>query len=120
MKTLLANKLPPHRVRALRPTVAKKVASPSLWGLMKPYVGMDKSYTYTVKLQPAEEGGYVVTVPALPGCHTQGETYEEALANAGEAIQGFIEFLQKTGRPVPVESDHPRKLHLQVKVPVPA
>jgi antitoxin HicB len=79
---------------------------------------MDKRYAYTIELQPAEEGGFVVTVPALPGCHTQGDTYEEALANAEEAIQGFIEFLQKTGRPVPVENKHPRKLHLQVKVPV--
>jgi antitoxin HicB len=74
---------------------------------------MEKRYTYTIKVLPAEEGGYVVIVPALPGCHTQGETYEEALANAEEAIQGFIEFLQKTGRPVPVENERPRKLHLQ-------
>ncbi|MFI5357746.1 MAG: type II toxin-antitoxin system HicB family antitoxin [Opitutales bacterium] len=63
---------------------------------------MDKRYTYTVNIEPADEGGYVVTVPALPGCHTQGETFEEALANAEEAIQGFVEFLQKSGRPVPV------------------
>jgi antitoxin HicB len=78
---------------------------------------MDKRYAYTINLHPAEEGGYVVTVPALPGCHTQGETFEDALANAEEAIQGFIEFLQKTGRPIPVESNHPRIVHLQVKVP---
>jgi predicted RNase H-like HicB family nuclease len=79
---------------------------------------MDKRYTHTINLHPAEEGGYVVTVPALPGCHTHGRNHEEALENAEEAIQGFIEFLQKLGRPVPLEKKHPRKLHLQVKVPV--
>ena len=77
---------------------------------------MDKRYAYTIELHPAEEGGYVVTVPALPGCHTQGDTYDEALTHAEEAIQGFIEFLQKTGRPVPVENEHPSKLRLGVKV----
>lgn len=79
---------------------------------------MDKRYTCTVRIEPAEEGGYIVTVPALPGCHTQGETYEEALANAEEAIQGFIEFLRKSGRPVPVENTVHRELHLQVRLPV--
>lgn len=78
---------------------------------------MDKRYTYAIKLETAEEGGYVVTVPALPGCHTQGETYDEAIANAEEAIQGFVELLQKQGRPIPVEKDHPRQLHLQIRVP---
>jgi hypothetical protein len=35
-------------------------------------------YEYTVIFEPAEEGGYVVTVPALPGLHTEGDTFEEA------------------------------------------
>jgi len=38
-----------------------------------------KTLTYTVRIEPAEEGGYNVFVPALPGCHTQAETYEEAV-----------------------------------------
>ncbi len=42
---------------------------------------------YTILLIPdLEEGGYVVDVPALPGCHTQGDTLEEAIANARDAI----------------------------------
>ena len=46
---------------------------------------------YTVVLEPDEEGqGYTVRVPALPGCVTEGRTREEALANAREAITGFI------------------------------
>lgn len=78
---------------------------------------MERCYTYTVKMEAAEEGGYVVTVPALPGCHTQGRTYEEAVTNAQEAIHGFIEFLQKVGRPVPVETRHPQEMRLQVRIP---
>jgi hypothetical protein len=34
-----------------------------------------KTLTYTIHLEPAEEGGYTVTVPALPGCVTEGDTY---------------------------------------------
>lgn len=54
-----------------------------------------KRCAYTVHIEPAEGGGYVVTVPALPGCVTQGETYAEAVAMAQEVIEGFIEALTK-------------------------
>ena len=50
----------------------------------------NEEYTYTVLFEPAEEGGYVVTVPALPGCVTQGETLEEAREMATDAILGYI------------------------------
>lgn len=61
---------------------------------------------YTVVLEPDEEGrGYTVRVPALPGCVTEGSTREEALANAREAISGFIEGLKKAGEPVPEEKE---------------
>jgi Uncharacterized conserved protein len=46
-------------------------------------------------------GGYTVIVPALPGCITQGETIEEALERAQEAIEGFIEALRIIGEPIP-------------------
>lgn len=63
---------------------------------------------YTVVLVPDPEmGGYSVDVPALPGCFTQGDTLEEALANAREAILCHIEGLEKDGEPVPVETEHP-------------
>jgi predicted RNase H-like HicB family nuclease len=59
---------------------------------------------YTVVLEPDEEGqGFTVRVPALPGCVTEGRTRKEALANAREAIAGFIEALEKAGEPVPEE-----------------
>ncbi len=50
---------------------------------------------FYVKLDVATEGGYVVTVPALDGCITQGDTTEEALENAKEAIQCYLEGLEK-------------------------
>ena len=60
---------------------------------------------YTVILDADEEGqGYTITVPALPGCISEGATRSEALANIREAIIGFIEGLEKAGEPVPVES----------------
>ncbi|PMB23194.1 HicB family protein [Fischerella thermalis CCMEE 5205] len=42
-------------------------------------------------IHPAEEGGYWVEVPALPGCITEGDTMEEALANLKDAIEGWLE-----------------------------
>ncbi|MEW6572578.1 MAG: type II toxin-antitoxin system HicB family antitoxin [Bacillota bacterium] len=49
-----------------------------------------------------EEGkGYVVTVPSLPGCFTQGDTKEEALERVKEAIQGYLETLKQEGLPLP-------------------
>lgn len=62
-----------------------------------------KILIYTIRLEPMEEGGYLVTVPALPGCCTQGETYEEALAMAEDAINLWVETLAKNGEPIPEE-----------------
>ena len=56
---------------------------------------------YLVYIEPAEEGGYIVSCPGLPGCVTQGETEEEALAMIKDAIQGYLESLRKHGEPIP-------------------
>ena len=56
---------------------------------------------YLVYIQPAEEGGYAVSCPALPGCVTQGESIDEALEMIREAIEGYIESLRAHGDPVP-------------------
>jgi len=53
---------------------------------------------FNVILTPAEEGGYIVTVPALEGCVTQGETEKEALKNAKEAIICYLEGLEKVNQ----------------------
>jgi len=63
---------------------------------------MGKHY-YTVILEHEEEGGYHAFCPALKGCHTQGDTVEEALANVREAIEAYLESLQKHGEAAPVE-----------------
>jgi len=54
-----------------------------------------KEYTYTVLFEPAEEGGYVVTCPALPGLVTEGDTLEEARNMAKDAILAYLESLKK-------------------------
>jgi len=54
-------------------------------------------------LERHEEGGYTVTVPSLPGCITQGATWDEALVNGREAIAGYLEVLRDLGKPIPVE-----------------
>ena len=56
---------------------------------------------YEVVLMTEEEGGFSVTVPALPGCTSQGETREEALSMIREAIEVYIESLVAHGDPIP-------------------
>lgn len=56
---------------------------------------------FDVVYEKAPEGGYVVFVPALPGCHTQGETIEEASKNIKEAIELYVESLIGDDEPIP-------------------
>jgi antitoxin HicB len=67
---------------------------------------------FTILIERKEEGSYTVTVPSLPGCITQGDTWEEALVNAREAIAGHIEALKALGKPIPLE------IPVEVKVEV--
>jgi predicted RNase H-like HicB family nuclease len=53
---------------------------------------------YTVILEPKAEGGFHVWCPALKGCHSQGDTKEEALANIQEAMTLYLESLQDEGK----------------------
>ena len=64
-------------------------------------------YHFTVVLEPDREEPerYNVRVPALPGCLTYGESLEDALANAQEAITGYVESLIADGSPVPFETN---------------
>ena len=59
---------------------------------------------YKAILDPQEEGGYTVTVPSLPGCISEGDTFEEAIANIKDAMALYIESLAAEGRPIPRES----------------
>jgi predicted RNase H-like HicB family nuclease len=46
---------------------------------------------FNIIIEPGEDGWFVVTVPGLPGCITQGKTIEEATDNAKEAIEAYLE-----------------------------
>ncbi len=60
---------------------------------------------YSVVVHEAQEGGYWVEVPALPGCASQGETVEEALDNVTDAIKLYLEVLQEDGAPIPKDEE---------------
>jgi len=62
---------------------------------------MQAKMKYRIVLEPQEEGGYTVYVPALPGCLSQGETTEEAMANIKEAIIVYLESLRDRGIALP-------------------
>lgn len=59
----------------------------------------------TVLIPDAEEGGYTVRVPKLPGCTTEGDTLDEALENARDAIRLYLEDLEACGEPIPAEDE---------------
>ena len=64
----------------------------------------------TVVLEPEADGGYSVVCPAIPGCVSQGDSLDDALANSREAIVGCLAVGRKHGLPEPVERlDTPRE-----------
>ena len=75
---------------------------------------MDMVRTYTIVVEPEETGGYLVTVPALPGCFTQGRTLEECRERAAEAIEVHIAGLRGDGEPIPEEVGTPQLLTVTV------
>ena len=60
---------------------------------------------YKVLLHKAEEGGFTVTVPALPGCITEGDNLDEALKRAKEVIELYVEELKSRGEEIPDDSE---------------
>jgi len=56
-----------------------------------------------VIIYPGEDGYWVAECPSLPGCISQGRTKEEAIANIGEAIRGYVKALEQDDLPVPEE-----------------
>ena len=76
-------------------------------------------HRYTVLFEPAE-GGYVVTVPALPGLITEGDTLDEAREMVRDAIRGYLESLKQDGLPAPDDirlSADPVKEEVAVALP---
>lgn len=70
-------------------------------------------YSYTVLFEPAEEGGFIVTCPALPVLVTEGDTLEEARAMAQDAIRAYLESLRMDHLPIPSD-----KMPVKEEVPV--
>ena len=70
--------------------------------------------TYTIVVEPEETGGYMVSVPALPGCFTHGNSIDECQERAAEAIAVHIAGLQADGEPIPEEVGTPRLLTVTV------
>ena len=63
----------------------------------------EKILEYTVIFEPAQEGGYVASVPVLPGCVTQGDTFEESVVMVKDAIELYLDTLAETGEDIPKE-----------------
>ncbi len=60
-------------------------------------------YNYTVLLEKESDGGYHAFCPILKGCHSQGDTFEEAIENITEAIELYLESLMADNQPIPKE-----------------
>ena len=58
---------------------------------------------YVIVIHAAEEGGYWAEFPALPGCYTQGETVEEVLSRAPDAVGSHLDALREDGQEIPAD-----------------
>ncbi len=75
-------------------------------------------YHYAILLRSdPEQGGYWATVPALPGCRSQGDTLEEAIGNAREAIHLYINTLISEGEPIPEEDAGAQAVTIDIEAP---
>ena len=76
-----------------------------------------REYAFTAVFEPAEEGGYVVTFPAIPSLATQGESLDDARAMAADCLRCYLEGRFKDGLPLPQsEQDHTGAILSQIKV----
>ena len=71
---------------------------------------------FHIRFQEAEEGGYIVSIPEMPGCVTQAETFEEGLAMVQDALEGLLQVARDHGDPIPEQF---RDLLLDVTSPLP-
>lgn len=83
---------------------------------------MSKIYKLPLIMSPQPEGGYVVTCPLLPELITEGDTANEAVINANDALEVIIEAYKKLGKPIPVtlfpeQADTPLWLETILTVP---
>jgi len=78
---------------------------------------VEKVLRYNAIFEPAEEGGFVVTVPKLPGLVTEGDTFEEAMEMAKDAIKGYVEVLQEQKEEIPDPDDKSITALIDVTLP---
>jgi len=78
---------------------------------------MEKRLTYNVQIERDEDGKYVVSVPALPGCLTQGRTFDEALKMAQDDIIGFVDVLVSRGKDIPIERSRTSPFSVSIMFP---
>ncbi len=74
---------------------------------------------YTVLLHHDDSGGFTVTVPELDGCVTQGRNFEEAVAMARDAIEGYVAVFVEKGWELPIEREPIIPVTIEVEAPVP-
>jgi antitoxin HicB len=60
-----------------------------------------KKRRFHIRFQEDEEGGYVVSIPEMPGCVTQADTFEEGLAMVSDALEGLLLVAKEYGDPIP-------------------
>ena len=65
---------------------------------------MPENFSFSIILEPQEEGGFTVLVPALPEVVTEGDTEDEALANAQEAIRAVLSYRRDRGIAIPSDA----------------
>jgi predicted RNase H-like HicB family nuclease len=63
-----------------------------------------KFYNYKVIIEECEEGGFYAECPAFPGCHVEGETYEETMNEMKEAVKNFIEDYNSKNEEIPSDN----------------
>jgi len=78
---------------------------------------VEKVLRYNAIFEPAEEGGFVVTVPKLAGLVTEGDTFEEAMEMVKDAIRGYLEVLQENKEEIPDPDDKSITALVDVKLP---
>jgi len=61
------------------------------------------NYHFTIVVEQDDDGVYIASCPALQGCYSQGDTYQEAIENLKDAIRLHIEARQELGEPIPLE-----------------
>jgi predicted RNase H-like HicB family nuclease len=60
-----------------------------------------KEHRFTIIIEPCDEGGYFAMCPVFPGCHVEGETYEETIDEMKKAIEAFIADYMEENEPLP-------------------